>query len=73
MNLYIILTLIITLNNSKYVNPFRKVAKGIDLEMNEKVKSFIRSVSDSVSFINMLLWFYKLFTVLTLINERLIV
>lgn len=41
-----------TLNNSKYVNPFRKVAKGIDLEMSEKVKSFIRAVSDSVSFVN---------------------
>ena len=40
------------LNNSKYVNPFRKVSKGIVQQLDDNVKSFIGSVSDSVSFIN---------------------
>ena len=37
------------LNNSKYVNPFRKVSKGIIQQLDDNVKSFIGSVSDSVS------------------------
>ncbi|MDF4220888.1 MULTISPECIES: TraG family conjugative transposon ATPase [Maribacter] len=40
------------LNNSKYVNPFRKVSKGITQQLDDNVKSFVGSVSDSVSFIN---------------------
>ena len=40
------------LNNSKYVNPFRKVSKGIIQQFDDNIKSFIGSVSDSVSFIN---------------------
>ena len=40
------------LNNSKYVNPFRKVSKGIIQELDDNIKSFIGSVNDSVSFIN---------------------
>ncbi|CAL66339.1 TraG family conjugative transposon ATPase [Christiangramia forsetii] len=40
------------LNNSKYVNPFRNISKGIVRELDENVHSFIGAVSDSVSFIN---------------------
>ncbi len=39
------------LNNSKYVNPFRKVSKEIVRELDANVKSFIGSVNDCVSFI----------------------
>ena len=50
--LFFILTRNKALNNSKYVNPFRKVSKGIVQEMDDNIKSFVNSVSDSVSFIN---------------------
>ncbi len=40
------------LNNSKYVNPFRKVSKSIIQELDDNVQRFINAVSDSVSFIN---------------------
>ncbi|WP_310991239.1 TraG family conjugative transposon ATPase [Aequorivita marina] len=50
--LFFILTKNKALNNSKYVNPFRKVSKGIVQEQNDNIKSFANSVSDSVSFIN---------------------
>ncbi|MFD0798486.1 TraG family conjugative transposon ATPase [Maribacter chungangensis] len=50
--LFFILTKNNALNNKKFVNPFRKLAKGILREMDEAVHSFIGSVSDSVSFIN---------------------
>ncbi len=40
------------LNNSKYVNPFRKVSKTIIQELDDNVQHFISAVSDSVSFIN---------------------
>ena len=40
------------LNNLKYVNPFRKVSKGIIQELDDNVQRFINAVSDSVSFIN---------------------
>tara|TARA_B100000953_G_scaffold232191_1_gene193609 strand:- start:14306 stop:15355 length:1050 start_codon:yes stop_codon:yes gene_type:complete len=50
--LFFILTKNKALNNSKYVNPFRKVSKGIVQELDDNVKSFVNSVSDSVSFIN---------------------
>jgi len=41
-----------TLNNPKYVNPFRKISKGIYQELNQNVHSFIGSVNDSISYIN---------------------
>ncbi|TVZ26730.1 conjugation system TraG family ATPase [Gillisia sp. Hel_I_86] len=49
---FFILTKNKALNNPKYVNPFRKVSKGIVQEMDDNIKTFIASVSDSVSFIN---------------------
>tara|TARA_R110000744_G_scaffold138937_2_gene249860 strand:- start:587 stop:2989 length:2403 start_codon:yes stop_codon:yes gene_type:complete len=50
--LFFILTKNKALNNSKYVNPFRKISKGIVQELDDNIKSFVNSVSDSVSFIN---------------------
>ncbi|MGJ8762040.1 MAG: TraG family conjugative transposon ATPase [Polaribacter sp.] len=50
--LFFILTKNKTLNNPKYVNPFRKVTKGIAQELDDKVKSFANSVTDAISFIN---------------------
>ena len=50
--LFFILTKNKALNNPKYVNPFRKVSKGMCQELDDNLKSFISSVSDSVSFIN---------------------
>nr|WP_298793691.1 TraG family conjugative transposon ATPase [uncultured Allomuricauda sp.] len=41
-----------TLNNPKYVNPFRKISKGIYQELNQNVHSFIGSVNDSITYIN---------------------
>ena len=50
--LFFILTKNKTLNNPKYVNPFRKVTKGIVQELDDNVKSFTNSVTDAISFIN---------------------
>src|SRR5680860_211372 len=50
--LFFILTKNNSLNNHKYVNPFRKVSRGIVQELDDNIKSFANSVSDSVSFIN---------------------
>ena len=50
--LFFILTKNKALNNPKYVNPFRKVSKEIVQELDDNIKSFTNSVSDSVSFIN---------------------
>ncbi|MGY8913565.1 MAG: TraG family conjugative transposon ATPase, partial [Flavobacteriales bacterium] len=50
--LFFILTKNKALNNPKYVNPLRKVAKDIIQQLDDSVKSFVGSVSDSVSFIN---------------------
>ena len=50
--LFCILTKNKAFNNPKYVNPFRKVSKGIPQQLDDNVNSFISSVSDSVSFIN---------------------
>ena len=50
--LFFILTKNKALNNPKYVNPFRKVTKGIVQELDDNIKSFANSVSDSISFIN---------------------
>src|SRR5690606_33003045 len=41
-----------SLNNSKYVNPFKKINPGILGELDENLKRFQAGVSDSVSFIN---------------------
>lgn len=51
---YLFLTLVRnkTLNNPKYVNPFRKVSKGIYQELNQNVHNFIGSVNDSITYIN---------------------
>ena len=40
------------LNNPKYVNPFKKVAKSVPKEMDDNLNRFINAVNDSVSFIN---------------------
>ncbi|WP_142784106.1 TraG family conjugative transposon ATPase [Changchengzhania lutea] len=50
--LFFILTKNKALNNPKYVNPFRKISKGIVQELDDNIKSFANSVSDSASFIN---------------------
>jgi len=50
--LFFILTKNNALNNSKYVNPFKKVSKKVVQEIDEHIESFIGAVSDSVSFIN---------------------
>ena len=50
--LFFILTKNKALNNPKYVNPLRKVAKDVVQKLDDNLKNFIGSVSDSVSFIN---------------------
>lgn len=50
--LFFILTKNKAFNNSKYINPFKKVTKGIVPEMDDTIHSFLGAVSDSVSFIN---------------------
>lgn len=50
--LFFILTKNKALNNSKYVNPFRRVSKGIVQQMDDNIKLLINAVSDSISFIN---------------------
>lgn len=50
--LFFILTKNKALNSPKYVNPFRKVSKGIVQQMDDNIKVFANAVSDSVSFIN---------------------
>ncbi|WP_422350839.1 TraG family conjugative transposon ATPase [Flagellimonas sp.] len=41
-----------TLNAPKYVNPFRKVEKGIHKKLDHSVLEFIGAVNDAVSFVN---------------------
>ncbi|MFI1770715.1 TraG family conjugative transposon ATPase [Thalassobellus citreus] len=41
-----------TLNASKYMNPFRKVEKGIHKKLDHNVTEFMTSVNDAISFIN---------------------
>lgn len=50
--LFFILTKNKGLNNSKYINPFKKVTKTVASEMDDTVHSFQSAVSDSISFIN---------------------
>ncbi|NKI27447.1 TraG family conjugative transposon ATPase [Arenibacter sp. 6A1] len=50
--LFFILSKNKTLNNAKYVNPFRKVPKEIHIDADHQVKNFIACVSDAVSFLN---------------------
>ena len=40
------------LNNTKFVNPFIKVAKALPQEMDDNLKRFHAAVNDSVSFVN---------------------
>lgn len=40
------------LNNAKYVNPFRKIEKGIHKKMHHNITEFIACVNDAISFIN---------------------
>ena len=40
------------MNAPKFVNPFRKVEKGIHKQMDHNVQEFIASVNDAVSFVN---------------------
>ena len=41
-----------TLNNAKYVNPFKKVSSKMPKELEEGLQEFKRAVNDSVSFLN---------------------
>ncbi len=50
--LFFIMPLNKALNNAKFVNPFRKVEKGIHKKMDHNISEFIASVNDAVSFIN---------------------
>lgn len=50
--LFFILPMDRTLNNAKYVNPFRKLEKGIHRKIDHRIKEFLTSISDAVSFIN---------------------
>ena len=50
--LFFVLPLNNTLNTSKYVNPFRKIEKGIHKKLDHNVQEFIDSVKDAVSFIS---------------------
>lgn len=50
--LFFVLTKNKTLNNSKYVNPFKIVSNSIPMELDENLNRFLSAVTDSVSFIN---------------------
>lgn len=50
--LFFILTKNNALNNSKFVNPFKKVSKKVVQHIDDHINTFIGAVSDSVSFIN---------------------
>ncbi|MBC8769670.1 TraG family conjugative transposon ATPase [Arenibacter sp. BSSL-BM3] len=50
--LFFILPLDKSFNASKFVNPFRKVDKGILKKVDHNAQEFINAVNDSVSFIN---------------------
>lgn len=50
--LFFVLTKNKALNNPKFINPFRPVAKSIVAELDLKVTEFIKNVNDSVSFLN---------------------
>ncbi len=50
--LFFLLTKNKQLNNAKYVNPFRKINKGIHRMLDYEVTEFINAVQDSVSFLN---------------------
>ncbi|MDN3664076.1 TraG family conjugative transposon ATPase [Algibacter miyuki] len=50
--LFFILTKSNALNNSKFVNPFKKVSKKIVKDIDDHINTFMAAVTDSVSFIN---------------------
>lgn len=41
-----------TLNNAKYVNPFKRLSQKIPVQLEDEVMDFKRAVNDTVSFIN---------------------
>lgn len=51
-HLFFIFTANKTLNNPKFVNPFRNISRTITGELDESLKGFLNSVRDTVSFIN---------------------
>lgn len=40
------------LNVPKFINPFRKIGKGVDAQLEGKAKGFVAAVNDAVSFVN---------------------
>ncbi|RNL90119.1 TraG family conjugative transposon ATPase [Sinomicrobium pectinilyticum] len=50
--LFFVLPMDKTLNAPKYVNPFRKIEKGIRKKLDHQVNEFIGAVNDAISFIN---------------------
>lgn len=50
--LFFILTKSNALNNSQFVNPFKKISKKLPQDIDNHISAFLSSVSDSVSFIN---------------------
>lgn len=50
--LFFILPLEPTIKASKYINPFRKIEKGIHRKIDRDIKAFMTAVNDAVSFIN---------------------
>ena len=41
-----------SLNNPKYVNPFKRISKRITVELDENIRRFQNTVNDAVSFLN---------------------
>ena len=41
-----------TLNNAKYVNPFKKISNSVPMELDENINRFTSAVTDSISFVN---------------------
>ncbi|MCM4156170.1 MULTISPECIES: TraG family conjugative transposon ATPase [unclassified Christiangramia] len=50
--LFFVLTKNKSLNNAKYKNPFRNISKTIPETLEENIRDFVSTVSDSVSYIN---------------------
>ncbi len=50
--LFLVLPLNKALNSSKFINPFRKIDKGIQKKMDNNVLEFMGAVEDAVSFVN---------------------
>ncbi|WP_194766517.1 TraG family conjugative transposon ATPase [Tamlana sp. I1] len=50
--LFFVLPLGGSLNAAKFINPFRKIEKGIHKPLDHTIKAFINAVNDAVSYIN---------------------